>query len=234
MRCEVCPLAKDSIESLDQVVQKLSRCDTCEFEGSETSARLVDLLRQAGKVMRKQRADVSRLKQELRDSVEGTEADRLRIEKLEHLHAAVMRDLEGALAERDELVHRQTAAIRALSSPILEVSTGVLAVPIIGTLSEERAHDLMQDLLTAVIHRNAERVALDLTGVDVLDEFTAERIASLCKAVALIGARVVISGLRPDVVTTLVAANIDFSTTDTVRSLKDAILNAGSKPKPRR
>jgi rsbT co-antagonist protein RsbR len=184
--------------------------------------------------MRKQRADVSRLKQELRDSVEGTEADRLRIEKLEHLHAAVMRDLEGALAERDELVQRQTAAIRALSSPILEVSTGVLAVPIIGTLSEERAHDLMQDLLTAVIHRNAERVALDLTGVDVLDEFTAERIASLCKAVALIGARVVISGLRPDVVTTLVAANIDFSTTDTVRSLKDAILNAGSKSKPRR
>jgi rsbT co-antagonist protein RsbR len=99
----------------------------------------------------------------------------------------------------------------------------VLAVPVIGTLSEERCHDLMHDLLMAVIDRSAAQVALDLTGLASLDAATAERIASLCKAVALIGARVVISGLRPDVVSTLVAANIDFSAVKTVRSLKDAI-----------
>ena len=94
---------------------------------------------------------------------------------------------------------------------------------IVGKLSEERAHDLMHDLLTTVISRSAERVALDLTGLDALDDITAERIAALCKAVVLIGASVVISGLKPDVVSRLVAANIDFSAVKTVRSLKDAI-----------
>jgi anti-anti-sigma regulatory factor len=223
MRCDTCPLTAASTESLEQVFAKLARCNECELEGlglgaksaegdlkpqmlkQGDSSRLVALLRQAGKESRKFRGDISRLKQELRDFQEGSDTDLDRIEKLEVLHTTAMRELESALAERDELVHEQSAAIRALSSPILEVSTGVLAVPIIGTLSEERTHDLMHDLLAAVIQRSAERVALDLTGLNALDETTAERIASLCKAVALIGAGVVISGLRPDVVSMLVA-----------------------------
>lgn len=223
MRCESCPLAANSTESLDQVFAKIARCDDCEIAHDGIHARTTALLRDAGKESRKQRAEINRLKQELRDFQNGTNTDRSRIEKLEILHAAAIAELESALAERDTLVQEQTAAIRALSSPILEVSTGLLAVPIVGKLSEERAHDLMHDLLTTVISRSADRVALDLTGLDALDESTAERIASLCKAVALIGANVVISGLRPEVVSTLVSANIDFSAVTTVRSLKDAI-----------
>jgi anti-anti-sigma regulatory factor len=229
MRCTICPLEAASTESLDQVFSKIARCDECDIEKSGGSSRLVSLLRQAGKESRKVRADSNRLKQELRDFQDGTNTDRSRIEKLEFLHATVMRELESALADRDEVVQQQMAAIRALSSPILEVSSGVLAVPIIGTLSEERAHDMMHDLLMAIINRGAEQVALDLTGLASLDGPTAERIASLCKAVALIGARVVISGLRPDVVGTLVAANIDFSSVKTVRSLKDAIAASRQK-----
>lgn len=231
MKCSSCPLEPSSTESLEQALSKLARCDECEFDTVIPSSHLVALLRQAGKESRKSRADSNRLKQELRDFQDGTNTDRTRIEKLEHLHATAMSELEGVLAERDALVQKQIAAIRALSSPILEVSNGVLAVPIIGTLSEERTHDLMHDLLTAVIERSAEQVALDLTGLDSLDVMTADRIASLCKAVALIGARVVISGLRPDVVSTLVAANIDFSSVKTVRSLKDAIMKRRSNAK---
>ncbi len=231
MRCESCPLEPDSTESLEKVFSKISRCDECDIEKTGGSYRIVALLRQAGKESRKLRADANRLKQELRDFEEGTNTDRSRLEKLEILHAAATRELESTLAERDDLVQQQGAAIRALSSPILEVSTGVLAVPIIGTFSDERAHDLMHDLLLAVIDRSAEQVALDLTGLDSLDVATAERIASLCKAVTLIGAQIVISGLRSDVVSTIVAANIDFSSVKTVRSLKDAITKGRSNAK---
>jgi anti-anti-sigma regulatory factor len=223
MRCESCPLAANSNLALDQVFAKIARCDDCEIETNASSPRLFALLREAGKESRKQRAEVSRLRQELRDFQDGTNTDRSRLDRLEQLHAAAIKDLESALVERDVLVQQQVQAIRVLSSPILEVSTGLLAVPIIGKLSEERAHDLMHDLLTAVISRSAERVALDLTGLDALDDVTAERISALCKAVALIGAHVVISGLRPDVAGSLVSAGIDFSAVNTVRSLKDAI-----------
>lgn len=223
MRCETCPFATNSNESLDRVFAKIARCDDCDVARDGSHARTAALLREAGKESRKQRAEINRLKQELGDFKDGTNTDRSRIEKLELLHAAAIRELESALAERDALVQEQSAAIRALSSPILEVSSGLLAVPIVGKLSEERAHDLMHDLLTTVISRSAERVALDLTGLDALDDITAERIAALCKAVVLIGASVVISGLKPEVVSRLVAANIDFSAVKTVRSLKDAI-----------
>lgn len=223
MRCESCPLSANATESLERVFAKLAQCNECEFEVTSDCSRIVAVLRQAGKESRKLRAEINRLHQELDDYQQGSDTDRSRIEKLETLHAATTRDLELALTERDELVQKQVLAIRALSSPILEVSNGVLAVPIIGALSEQRTHDLMHDLLTAVIDHAAERVALDLTGLDALDEATADRIASLCKAVALIGASVVICGMRPRVVRTLVEANIDFSTVKAVRSLKHAI-----------
>lgn len=224
MRCESCPLEANSTEPLDRVFSKLSRCTECSFRADGQTSRLWDLLRDAGKESRQSRASVNRLQQELLDFQDGTNSDRSRIEKLEQLHRQAMQELENALAERDALVQQQMADIRALSSPILELSTGILAVPIIGKLSEERVHDLMHDLLKTVIERSAERVALDLTGLAVVDEITADRIASLCKAVALIGATVVISGLRPEVAGMLVAANIDFSAVKTVRSLKDALI----------
>jgi anti-anti-sigma regulatory factor len=224
MRCQSCPLTATATEPLDQVFTKIARCHECDIEPQGSPSRTLALLREAGKESRKQRAEINRLKQELVDFQDGSNTDRLRIERLERLHAAAIQEVESALAERDELVKEQVAAIRALSSPLLEVATGLLAVPIIGRLSEERAHDLMHDLLTAIISRSTDRVVLDLTGLDAVDEITAERIASLCKAVALIGASVVISGLRPEVVRTLVAANIDFSAVKTVQHLKDAIL----------
>lgn len=230
MPCESCPLAVDSVEPIDRVFAKLAQCNDCSIERNGLAGRTVGLLREAGKETRKLRAEINRLKQELRDFQEGTDTDRSRIEKLEQLHTAAMHEVESALAERetalsdrDALVQQQLADIRALSSPILEISEGVLAVPLIGKLSEERTHDVMHALLTAVIARTCESVVLDLTGLNTLDEQTADRIASLCKAIVLVGARVSISGIQPNVVQTLVTANIDFSSVRMIRNLKDAI-----------
>jgi len=222
MACPSCPLKEGSAAPLEEALLVLSRCDGCELEAT-LAGRVVGLLREAGKALRKSRAEANRSTFELRELQESAEEDRARIEKLEHLHSRAMREVEDALAQRDELVERQSEAIRALSAPILEVSDGVLAVPIIGALTEERSRDIMHDLLSAVVLRGAEKVALDLTGVGSMDENTADRISSLCKAVALIGARVVVSGLRPEVVFGLISAGVDFSSVTAVRSLKDAI-----------
>lgn len=230
MPCESCPLAADSAEPIEQVFAKVAQCNGCAIESNGFAGRTVSLLRQAGKESRKLRSEINRLKQELRDFQDGTNTDRSRIDKLEQLHATAMHEIEIALAaretalsDRDALVQQQLDDIRALSSPILEINEGLLAVPIIGKLSEARTHDVMHALLTAVISRTCESVVLDLTGLDRLDEQTADRIASLCKAIVLVGARVSISGLQPNVVKTLVTANIDFSSVTMIRNLKDAV-----------
>jgi rsbT co-antagonist protein RsbR len=223
MGCASCPWKGGATPSLDEALAALSHCEHCEIESEPGAGRVVSLLREAGKVLRKSRAEVSRVKMELHESEQGAAEDRARIEKLEYLHSVATRELEGALEQRDELVRRQSEAIRALSAPILEVSEGVLAVPIIGELSEERSRDIMHDLLSAVVAKRAEKVALDVTGVAAMDAFTADRIGALCKAVGLIGARVVLSGLRPDVVSELVGAGVELSAITAVRSLKDAI-----------
>jgi rsbT co-antagonist protein RsbR len=222
--CGACPFGKRETPPLDDVLEALSRCDHCELE--EENAELVGLLREAGKVVRKTRNDFRRAVLEARELERAADEDRVHTEKLESLYRAASRELEAALAERDELVRRKSATLRALRSPILEVSTGVLAAPIIGVLDEERASELMTDLLEAVVSRAASAVALDLTGVDSLDAGTADHIASLCKAITLIGARVVVSGLRPDVVACIVASGVDLGALTTVRSLKDAIERA--------
>lgn len=224
MACDACPFGKPETPPLDDVLEALSRCDHCALE--EKSAELVGLLREAGKVIRKTRGELRRAVMEAHELERAADEDREYTERIEGLYRAASCELESALAERDELVRRKSASLRLLRSPILEVSTGVLAAPIIGVLDEERAGELMSDLLAAVVSRAASAVALDLTGVESIDAGTADLIASLCKAVALVGARVIVSGLRPEIVACIVESGVDLGSLTTVRSLKDAIAKA--------
>jgi rsbT co-antagonist protein RsbR len=106
------------------------------------------------------------------------------------------------------------------------VGEAVLALPIIGGLDDERTDRLMRELLAAIVERGAVAVALDMTGVDHVDAATAEHIGAVCRAVALLGARVLVSGLRPEVARGIIEAGVDFSSIQTVRSLKDALRRA--------
>ncbi|MCY1061903.1 STAS domain-containing protein [Nannocystis sp. SCPEA4] len=104
---------------------------------------------------------------------------------------------EAALHEQLEHVHRQRAEIEALSSPVIEVGEGALVVPLIGALQPERMGTAIERVLSEVTRVRAQVVVLDLTGAQDVDAAALAGITGLVRAVGLLGARCVLSGLSP-------------------------------------
>ena len=128
-------------------------------------------------------------------------------------------ELRGTLA----LVERQKKEILALSAPVLEVSSRTVALPIIGVLDASRAAELEGRILGAVSARGADYVILDLTGADALTAETADRVARLGRAIRLLGARPIATGITSKLARTLVHANADLGGILLLRSLRDGI-----------
>lgn len=127
---------------------------------------------------------------------------------------------EHELQQSLDLIKAQRDELRALSTPILEIWDNVLALPVIGTLDETRAANLMQDLLTAISTRDCRFAILDLTGVAHIDESSATHLVSILKAIGLLGARGIVTGLRPIIARTMVESGIDFTTVATLPTLR--------------
>ena len=108
-------------------------------------------------------------------------------------------ELEATQRELEALVSRQQQQIMRLSTPILQVAPGTLAVPIIGVISPQRGAEMTHQLLQAIVDRRARAVVLDLTGVDEVDVQTAELFGRIVRAVQLLGAAVTICGVSPAV-----------------------------------
>jgi rsbT co-antagonist protein RsbR len=131
--------------------------------------------------------------------------------------------LQMDLEERLTTIELQQAALRELSTPIIEVWKGVLCLPIIGVVDSERSAQMMDQLLSAVAEKRAAHVIIDVTGVDVMDSRTLNHFASMAKATQLLGASCVITGIHPAVAQTLVAMQFDTSSVTTHRSLREAL-----------
>ena len=119
--------------------------------------------------------------------------------------------------------NRDRSAIVRLSSPVLEVWDGVLAVPLIGGFTAERCAAVMAALLDAVTRQRARFVLLDLTGIDAVETATAEALVKLVHAVGLLGAGRVVAGVTPGVAQTLVGLGVDLSDLVTARTLKTSL-----------
>lgn len=141
--------------------------------------------------------------------------------------------LQAANAEITALNLAQQKTIRALSTPIIQVWDGVLAIPLIGTLTDLRAADLMQSLLAHIVSTRARVALIDLTGVDEADEATAGHLVRLVGAIELLGARGIITGLHPAVAQTMVSLRTNVSSLTTFATLRDA-LRACTEPRVRR
>lgn len=118
---------------------------------------------------------------------------------------------------------RQRQQIRALSVPILPVSTQALVLPLVGTLDAERLETLRQRTLTAVEQRRARYVLLDLTGVEFLDQQGANELIGITRATRLLGARPILIGIRPEVAETLVTLQVDPGDLTSMRDLATAL-----------
>lgn len=130
---------------------------------------------------------------------------------------------ERELRRRLEIIESQRDAIRALSTPIIEVWDGVLALPIIGVVDSGRAAGIMEKLLGTVVRTRAAHVLLDLTGVEVVDTSTADHLIKMVRALALLGAHAIVTGVRPSVARVLVSLGLELDSLTTVRNLRDGL-----------
>jgi anti-anti-sigma regulatory factor len=143
--------------------------------------------------------------------------------------AARSHGLVVELQQKLDIIAAQSAQIRALSSPILDLWGDVLAVPIIGEFEGVRAAELTETLLAAVVARRARAVILDVTGVSRLDQEGALLLGRLVAAVRLLGAEGVITGIRPQLAETLAALGHDASQLRTYQSLSDGLRACASR-----
>jgi len=120
-------------------------------------------------------------------------------------------------------IEKQRAAIRELSTPIIEVWSGVLCVPIVGVLDSSRASEMTAALLTAIVDKKAEFSIIDITGIDAMDTRASDHFLRMARAVRLLGAECVLSGVNPAVARTITHMGVELDGIKSHRSLRDAL-----------
>ena len=142
-------------------------------------------------------------------------------------------DLQGALARAEvsnrelearlETIERQQAAIRELSTPLIEVWSGVLCLPVVGIVDSQRSAEMTEALLEAIVNKQARIAIIDITGIDAMDTKTADHFIKMAKAVRLLGADCILSGINPAIAQTLTHIGVDLTGVRTMRNLRDAL-----------
>jgi rsbT co-antagonist protein RsbR len=126
-------------------------------------------------------------------------------------------------AAREKVIERQRREVSELSSPVVELWTGIPTLPLIGSLDSARAQEVMENLLEAIVERQAEIVVIDITGVGTVDTQVAQHLLRTAAAVRLMGAECVISGISPLIAQTMVQLGVDVGDVITRSSIKDAL-----------
>jgi len=124
--------------------------------------------------------------------------------------AKVSRDLTERKAA-EERIRQQAREIMELSTPVMQVWQGVVAAPLIGTLDSARTQQFMERLLDRIVETNSPVALVDIMGVPIIDTQTAQHLIETISAVRLLGAQVVLTGVRPAIAQTLVHLGIDLS-----------------------
>jgi rsbT co-antagonist protein RsbR len=127
------------------------------------------------------------------------------------------------LSESDEVVARQRQELMEISTPIIRLWEGIVAVPLIGTLDSVRSQVVMESLLAGIVDEQAAVAILDITGVPMVDTLVAQHLMKTAMAVQLMGAECVISGIRPQIAQTIVHLGIDLREITTRATLSDAL-----------
>ena len=130
---------------------------------------------------------------------------------------------------REEVIGRQQQELLELSTPVIKLWDGVLAVPMIGTLDSSRTQLVMEALLQRIVDTGSELAIIDITGVPTVDTLVAQHLLKTVTAIRLMGADCIISGVRPQIAQTIVHLGIDLAGITTKASLADALALALKK-----
>ena len=112
---------------------------------------------------------------------------------------------------REEVIVRQQREISELSTPVVKLWKGILALPVIGTLDSERTQVVMENLLQSIVDEEAEIAIIDITGVPTVDTLTAQYLLKTVAAARLMGAECFISGIRPQIAQTIVHLGVELN-----------------------
>lgn len=123
---------------------------------------------------------------------------------------------------REQLIARQQEELIELSTPVVQLWEGILALPLIGTLDSERTQVVMESLLERLVATGSSIAVIDITGVPTVDTLVAQHLLKTVAAAQLMGADCIISGIRPQIAQTIVHLGIDLSSVATKASLADA------------
>ena len=220
MRCDECLLERPGAEEmpLDAFQEALGACDECPLSTGEGALSAIRLLvgkqRMAARALRKLGNQARRAESDRREIEVEVARYEARIVALEGVQQAGMREAERLMI--------------AMSAPILHVGEGVLAVPVIGAVGAERALVMTTRLLDEIQSTGARHAIIDLTGVDAIDVETADHLIRLVGAVRLLGARVILSGLRGKVAQAIVTLGVDLSAVPTARTMQAALRLCGA------
>jgi PAS domain S-box-containing protein len=136
------------------------------------------------------------------------------------------RQAEEALRQnliQEETIRAQQATLEELSTPLIPITDTIVVMPLIGAVDSRRAQQVLETLLEGIAHTKAEVTILDITGVSVVDTQVANALVRAAQAVKLLGAQVMLTGIRPEVAQTLVGLGVDLSMIITRSSLQSGI-----------
>ncbi|WP_431036932.1 STAS domain-containing protein [Streptomyces sp. P6-2-1] len=134
--------------------------------------------------------------------------------------------VEAHATTREAIITAQAEQLLELSTPVVKVWDGVIAVPLVGTLDSARTQVVMEKLLQALIDHNSTQAIIDITGVSAVDTQVAQHLLKTVVAARLMGAECTISGIRPQIAQTIVGLGIEFGDIVTKSSLADALAHA--------
>ncbi|WP_437724097.1 AAA family ATPase [Sorangium sp. So ce861] len=167
--------------------------------------------------------EVSARTEELRMSNERLRAvnDRLQVELAERVRLQ-----EERVQMQEEIIRSQRDRLHELSTPFIPITDDIMVMPIIGTIDDKRAAQMIETAMQGVAASAAKVVIVDVTGVKSVDTSVASRLMSLAHAVGLLGSRAILTGLRPAVAQSLVALGVDLGSIETRANLKAGIAYA--------
>lgn len=127
---------------------------------------------------------------------------------------------------REEVIRRQQEEMLELSTPVVKIWDGVVALPLIGTLDSARTSVVMESLLQRIVETGSEIAIIDITGVPTVDTLVAQHLLKTVAAARLMGADCIISGIRPQIAQTMVHLQIDLSAVTTKATMAEALRTA--------
>ncbi|MEO7649442.1 MAG: STAS domain-containing protein [Bryobacteraceae bacterium] len=184
------------------------------FLSSDTAGFVFSLRKPMFDLMQQQfAADPSRLAREVT-------ASSLLLDKL------ALFTMEVFQKSRETVILRQQEEMLELSTPVVQLYEGILALPLIGTLDSARTQIVMESLLERIVNTGASIAILDITGVPTVDTLVAQHLLKTVAAARLMGADCIISGIRPQIAQTIVHLGVELQNVTTKANLADALLLA--------